>query len=585
MSTSPKSKELRRALAFVLPYWRSLALVLLVSLLSTVLALFIPYLSKLLVDGALLGRDGGALVRTLLAFAALTLGSFALNVVSGLRYTRVSADILFDMRRALFERLQRLSPRFYANMPIGQIVARINGDVGEIQRVVAEVALAWVGNVLFLVGTALILFQLDRVLFAVSLAMLPAALWALARYRRRLDGAVANMRDRSADVGSFLIESLLGMKLVVSVNAQEREVQRFRERNDGFIGALMAMRRLTYLAGGLPGLLLTAGSGFVFYVGGTRVIDGTITMGTLVAFVAYQVRLLGPIQALMGLVAGLTAAGVSLRRVQEILDAPVDVEEAPDATPLGRARGHVRFEQVSFGFGRGERVLESVTLEVRPGERVALVGRSGEGKSTIADLLARLLDPGGGRILLDGVDLRTVRLVDVRRNVVVVDQEPFLFNASLAENVRYAKPDASDADVRGAVDAAGLSDLIARLPRGVDTPVGERGRALSAGERQRVAIARAFLADPAVLVLDEATASLDPASEANVIQGYEAVMRGRTTILITHRAGLARTADRIVVLEAGRVAREVAPAQVALNERAFPELFAQGPDATLEARR
>jgi ATP-binding cassette subfamily B protein len=569
------SRELRRALTFILPYWRSLALVLALSLLGTILALFIPYLSKLLVDRALLGRDGGALVAILGCFAALTLGSFLLNVLSGLRYTRVSADILFDMRRSLFERLQRLSPRFYASVPTGQIVARLNGDIAEIQRVVAEVALAWVGNILFLVGTAVILLNLDAVLFLVSLAMLPPALWALARYRRRLDGAVASVRDKSADVGSFLIEALLGMKLVVSMNAQERETARFKVKNDSFIDALMSMRRLTYLAGGLPGLMLAVGSGLVFYVGGTRVIDGTITMGTLVAFVAYQVRLLGPIQALMGLVAGLTAAGVSLRRVQEILDAPVEVEDAPDAVALGRPRGHIRFERVSFGFGRGAPVLSDVTFEVAPGERLALVGKSGEGKSTIAELLVRLLDPDSGAVLLDGVDLRRVRLADLRRHVVVVEQEPFLFNATVAENVRFARPEASETDVSAAIRAAGLSELIARLPRGVDTPVGERGRALSAGERQRVAIARAFLADPAILVLDEATASLDPASESSVITGYEAVMRGRSTILITHRAELARKADRILVLEGGRIVEEAAPGSFGVDGRAFHELFAQ----------
>jgi ATP-binding cassette subfamily B protein len=387
------------------------------------------------------------------------------------------------------------------------------------------------------------------------------------------------VRDRSADVGSFLIESLLGMKLVVAMNAQQREVGRFQARNDAFIEALMRMRRLTYLAGGLPGLFLTVGSGLVFYVGGTRVIDGTITMGTLVAFVAYQVRLLGPIQALMGLVAGLTTAGVSLRRVHEILDAPVDVVEAPGAAPLPSVRGRVTLDAVTFGFGRGAPVLESVTVDILPGERVALVGRSGEGKSTIADLLARFQDPQGGRILLDGVDVRRARLADVRRHVVIVDQDPFLFNATLAENVRYARPDAPDAHVLEAIAKAGLAELTRRLPEGAETQVGERGRALSAGERQRVAIARAFLADPAVLVLDEATGALDPAAEADVVSGYEAVMRGRTTVLITHRAELARRADRILVLEGGRIVHEATPDSLGANGHAFAELFRPAPAA------
>jgi ATP-binding cassette subfamily B protein len=571
-------RSLRRALRYAVPYRRRLALVLGLSLLGTALSLALPYLSKDLVDRALLGRDAGALVRTVSAFVGITLASFALNVVSGLTYTRVSADILFDMRLALFRHLQRLSPRFYARMPLGQIASRINSDIGEIQRAAAEVALAWVGNVLFLAGSIVILFALDPVLFATSLAVLPPALWALVRYRRRLEDAVAGVRDRSADVGTFLIETLQGMKLVVSLNAQEREATRFRVRNDAFIDALMAMRRLTYLAGGLPGLFLAAGSAAVFLVGGWRVISGAITLGTLVAFVAYQMRLLGPIQALMGLYASLAAARVSLRRVHEILDTPAEVTESPDAIALPAVRGEVMFDDVTLAFDRGGPVLDRVRLRIRPGERVALVGPSGVGKSTIADLLVRQLDPDGGRILLDGQDLRTVRLADLRRHVVVVDQESFVFHASIAENIRYARPDATDGEVLAAARAAGLSELIERLPQGIHTPVGERGRALSAGERQRVAIARAFLADPAVLVLDEATGALDPATQAQVVSGYEAIMRGRTTIVISHRLELARRADRIVVLERGRGVEEGTADALLLRERgSFAELFAVAP--------
>lgn len=570
-------KDLRRALAYIAPHWRRLAAVLALSLASTMLALYVPYLSRLLIDRALLGRDGRLLIQILGQFAALTLGSFALNVVSGLIYTRVSADILFAMRLSVFQRLQRLSPRFYASMPVGQIAARINGDIGEIQRVAAEIALAWVGNVIFLVGSIVILFRLDRVLFVVSFAILPAALWALVRYRARLESAVSAVRDRSADVGSFLIESLLGMKVIVGFNAQQREAERFSSRNDAFIRALMSMRKLTYLSGGVPGLLLSVGSGAVFLVGGMRVIDQKISMGVLVAFIAYQMRLVWPIQALMGLYASLASARVSFRRVSEILDAPLDVEEAATAVAMPSARGAVALENVTFAFDRGTAVLDRVSLAVNPGERVAIVGRSGEGKSTIADLLVRQLDPHDGRVVLDGIDVRTLRLTDVRRHVLVVDQEPFIFNASIAENIRYARPTASETDVQSAADAAGLAPLIARLPNGLATSAGERGRALSAGERQRVAIARAFLADPAVLVLDEATGALDPATEATVATGYENVMRGRTTIIITHRLELARRADRVVVLDRGRIVEEgTALELMRRDESSFAGLFASG---------
>ena len=565
--------DLRRLVGYVAPYWRRLVLVLVLSLVSTGLSLLLPYLVRALVDRALLGRDSAALVRIVLAFAGLTLASFALNVVSGLRYTRVSADILFDMRLVLFRHLQRLSPRFYAGMPLGQIASRINSDIGEIQRVAAEIALAWIGNVVFLAGAVVILIYLDPLLFVVSLAVLPLSLFALIRYRRKLETSIAGVRDRSADIGTFLIEALQGMRLVVSHNAQEREAARFRERNDGFVDALMRMRRLTYLSGGVPGLLLATGSGLVFLVGGWRVIDGTITMGTLVAFVAYQMRLLGPVQGLMGLYASVATARVSLRRVHEILDTPPEVTEAEHAIPLPSARGEIDLEGVTFTFGRGAPVLDGVHLTIGAGERVAIVGASGGGKSTIADLLVRQLDPSGGRILLDGHDLRDLKLADLRRQVVVVDQDPFIFNTTVAENIRYARPDASAADVIAAVRSAGLGELLDRLPQGIDTPVGERGRSLSAGERQRVAIARAFLADPAVLVLDEATGAVDPATEAQVVAGYEAVMRGRTTIVISHRLEPARRADRVVVLENGRIVEEGPADALVTRGGAFAGLF------------
>jgi ATP-binding cassette subfamily B protein len=304
-----------------------------------------------------------------------------------------------------------------------------------------------------------------------------------------------------------------------------------------------------------------------------RVIDHRITMGTLVAFLAYQMRLVWPIQALMGLYASLASARVSFRRVHEILDAPVDVQEAENAITLPAIDGQVTIDAVTFAFDRGTPVLDGTSLSVRAGERVAIVGRSGEGKSTIADLLARHLDPQVGRVLLDGIDVRAARIADVRRQVVVVDQEPFVFNASIAENIRYAKPTASDHEVREAADAAGLSELLHRLPEGIHTSAGERGRALSAGERQRLAIARAFLADPAVLVLDEATGSLDPATEAQVAEGYEAVMRDRTTIIITHRLELARRADRIVVLERGRFVEEGTADALLAQRDVFAGLF------------
>jgi ATP-binding cassette subfamily B protein len=546
----------RWALSFIRPYWPRLALVLAASLAGTALSLSLPYLSKRLVDDALLARNLAALFQVAGLIAGVTLASFALNVSSGLSYVRTSAAILFDMRLALFRHLERLSPRFYARTPLGEIVSRLNTDISEIQRVAADSALAWITNLVYLAGTTILLLYLDARLFAASLVLLPPAAWALVRYRRRLDSAVAEVRDRSAGIGSFLIETLLGMKLVVGANAQEREVARFRARNDGFVAALLRMRRLTYLSGGLPGLLLGASTTVVLLYGGARVIAGAISMGTLVAFAAYQMRLLSPVQGLMGVYTGIASARVSLRRVRELLDSPIEVVERPAAQALSQARGDLAFEAVTYSFDRGAPLLNGVTFTVHAGEVVALVGASGAGKSTIADLLVRQLDPDRGRILLDGHDLRALRLSDLRRHVVVVDQEPFVFHATLAENIRYARPEADDAGLHQAARAAGLAQFVASLPQGFSTVVGERGQALSAGERQRLAIARAFLADPTVLVLDEATAALDSATERDVLAGYRILMQGRTTLLITHRDGLARSADRVLVLERGRIATE-----------------------------
>jgi len=565
--------QFRRALAYVVPYWRRLLLVFVLSLLSTGLALYVPYLSRSLIDGALLGGDGNALRRIVLTFALITVASFALNVVSGLRYTRVSADILFDMRLELYRHLQRLSPRFFASTRLGDIMSRINNDISEIQRVASEVVLATLGNVIFLVGSLGMLVWLDLRLFLLSVLFLPPSLWALVRYRRRLEGRVRTVRERSADIGSFLIETIQGMKLVVTSNAQVREADRFRQRNDAFVEALMSMQWVTYLSGGLPGLILSGSTAIIFLYGGSRVIDGTITMGTLVAFMAYQMRVLPPVQALMGLYASLATAKVSLGRVQELLDANVDVIDAPESAGLNRVDGRVTIEHVTVSFGRGAPLLDDVSIEVAPGEVLAVVGPSGSGKSTLTELLLRLIDPDQGRVLLDGRDLREVPLREIRRHIALVDQEPFLFHASLLENLRYASPEATDEDLAVAVRAAGLEAFIADLPEGYATQVGEGGRALSAGERQRIAIARAFLAAPAVLVLDEPTASLDPSMTKQVMTGYEALMRGRTTVVVSHRLELARQADRVVVLDGANVVEQGAPSELMARAGPFVRLF------------
>jgi len=564
----------RRALRYLRPYRRRLALVVVISLISTGLTLWLPYLTKILVDDALIGRSREALVRVVALFAGIGAIGLVLNVTSGLLYTRVSADILFDMRKELYEHLQRLSPRFYAKTRLGDIVSRINNDIGEIQRIVAEVALAWVGNVLFLIGSIAVLFWLDWQLFVVGLATLPFSMWALVLYRRQLDTRVTDLRERSASIGSFLIETLQANRTVVTSGAERREVSRFSELNRAFIAALMGVQRVHYISGGLPSLLLVTGSAAVFFYGGWRVVEGTMTMGTLAAFMAYQARVVAPVQALMGLYGSMATAQVSWRRVAEVLDTVPEVVEARDAIGLSEVSGTVEVDGVTLSYGRGGAVIDDLSFRVAPGQTLAVVGASGSGKSTVSDVLLRLLDPDAGVVRLDGHDLKRLRLADLRRHIQVVEQEPLLFHTTIDANIRYANPAATDADVSAAVDTVGLTAFVAALPDGLKTVVGDRGVALSAGERQRIALARAIVARPSVLILDEPSAALDPVSERHIIDGYRRVMSGRTVIVISHRLEVVRAADEVVVIQGARIVERGTPAQLTAAGGVFATLFA-----------
>src|SRR5712692_9972748 len=319
--------QYRRALAYISPYWRKLVFVAAVSLVSTALGLVQPYISKLLIDEALLRRNMRALMTVAVLMVIVTVLGFVFNVLSSYRYVQVSAAVLFDMRLALYRRLQSLSPRFYARTRLGDIVSRINNDIAEVQRVSADTLLALLANIVFLAGSVAIMLWLNWRLFLLSVALLPLSVVALRHYQRRLAGQVRTLRERSADIGSFLIETLQGIRLVVTSNAEEHEVSRFRERNRRFIDALLHMQLTSYLAGAAPGAILTLSTAALFLYGGKLVIDGAMTLGTLVAIMAYHLRLLGPVQNLLGLHTNLVTGAVSLSRVFELLDSSVEVIE------------------------------------------------------------------------------------------------------------------------------------------------------------------------------------------------------------------------------------------------------------------
>ncbi|SPE42532.1 ABC transporter [Candidatus Sulfopaludibacter sp. SbA3] len=539
----------KRAARFLTPYRWRLLWILLTGVAATSFGLAQPYISKLLIDEALLRRDFHALLKVSLMMVGAAVGSFTLNILSSYQYVRVSALVLFDMRVALYQHLQSLSPRFWAKAQLGDVVSRINNDISEVQRISADSLLSVLSNVVFLLGSAAIMASLNVRLFLLSLIVLPFSIWTLRFYQRRLAVRVKLVRERGADIGSFLLETLLGYRVVVTANAETREVARFRARNQSFLDALLSMQLVAFLSGAVPGTLLTLCTAALFLYGGRLVIEGQLTTGSLVALMAYHARLLSPVQNLMSLYTNLVSGGVSLARVWELFDTRAEIVELPGALPWKAASGGVECDDVSFGYN-GHRVLHGLSFRVEPGTICAIVGPSGVGKSTLADLLVRFYDPEQGAIRLDGRDLRDLRLEDVRRQVMLLDQAPYLFHATVRENIAYVRPEATDEEIAAAARAAAIHQRIQALPDGYATVVAERGQTFSAGERQRIALARALLADPKVLVLDEPTSALDEENERAIAETLCAVLAGRTAIVITHRASLARIAHQVVTLDA-----------------------------------
>jgi ATP-binding cassette subfamily B protein len=554
--------QYRRALSFVAPYWRSLAFVMLLSLLSTAIALAQPYISRLLIDDALLRRNLHNLGIIAGAMVVVTIAGFAVNIVSSYRYVRLSAECLFDMRLAVYRHLQNLSPRFLANRKIGDIVSRINNDIGEVQRICADTLLSVLSNILFLVGSLAVMASLNWRLFLASIALLPVSVIALRHYQARLTVETKTLRERSSDLGSFLIESLLAMRLIVATGNEHREAEEFRRRNGRFLDSLLSMQMMAFLASALPGAVLTVSTAIVFIYGGKLVIDNHLTIGGLVAFMAYHLRLLGPVQVMLGTYTNLLTGGVALGRVFEILDVPIEVRESRSAIACAHLRAQITFDSVRFRFSEDVPVLEDVSFQIDPGRICAIVGASGAGKSTIADLLLRFYDPDSGAISIDGRDLRNLRLRDLRKQVALVEQTPFLFHATIRENIAYGNPAATLDELRASARSAAIDDFIQTLPLGYDTVIGERGCTISAGERQRIALARALLRNPSILIMDEPTAALDPGSEAAIARALSQARHTRTVILITHRMSIVEIADQIFVLENGRVAETGAPREL-----------------------
>lgn len=493
-------------------------------------------------------------------YTLLLIGVFAgqalFSALQSYLFARAGEGVVADLRRNLFSHLLTLSPRFFENHKTGDITSRLTSDVATVQGVASNALVQLFTTPLMFAATLTILFVTNWKLSSFILAVVPLVILVaivLGRIIRRMSKA---FQDKIAEANARAEESISGIRVVQSFTAETLEAERYgRLISESFRTAL----RRALVSSGLSGVVfftIFSALGLIFWYGGRLVSLGEITPGQLVSFILYAFNVAASVGTLAGIWSQVQSALGASSRIFELLDTPSELKEPANPHPLGEVRGEVRLEDVHFTYDERGEVLRGVSLSARPGQVVALVGPSGAGKSTLIALIPRFYDVTQGRITLDGIDIRQLRLLDLRGQIALVPQETLLFSGTIEENIRYGKPQATQAEVIEAAQAANAHEFISAFPQGYQTIVGERGVKLSGGQRQRIAIARALLKNPRILILDEATSSLDSESEALVQEALDKLMKGRTTFVIAHRLSTVRTADLIVVLEKGQVVQQ-----------------------------
>ena len=556
---------LKRLLKYVRPYWSTLVLVSAFLLLGTGLHLLPPLIQRRVIDQVVEARDLSQL--PLLIGILIGIHFLTQAVDFGDMYFRhvVGEKFIFDLRVRIFDHLQSLSLSFYENTSTGELMSRVSSDVNELERFITHGIALTVADLLRLVGYSVVLLLLDWKLALVMLVPLPLMAGGLYIFNQRARPIYRRVRDRMGDINASLQDKLSGIRVVQAFEQEGAELSEFRQVSRDYLDErILAIRTWSTFFPAFR-FISAVGGALVLGFGARMVVNGRLTLGTLVAFLSYVTSFYQPLRRLTEIDNTFQQAIAAGGRIFELLDREPEIQDAPDAVELDDVEGEVVFENVHFRYGddqdtaldpERQNVLHEISFDIQPGQAVALVGPSGAGKTSIANLVSRFYDPDRGRVLVDGHDLRDVKVKSLRRHVGVVLQDTFLFNTTVRENLRYGNPEAGEEDMLAAARAAHAHEFIQELPEGYDTEIGERGVKLSGGQKQRLSLARAILADPRILILDEATSSVDAEAEYLIQQALEEVMRGRTALVIAHRLSTIRSADKIIALEEGRI-REV----------------------------